>query len=160
VTSSERKDPKAGADGENTVPRRQFSKFLTVAGLAVLLGVIWALLRKWLGKPAVLPQKVIARKGEIAVGDFKIFQYPTDEAPCILVRTAPDTYVAYSRLCTHQQCAIFYQPGSTYFQCPCHQGFFSVADGSVLQGPPPRPLPKILLEWRGDELLAVGEANR
>jgi Rieske Fe-S protein len=25
-------------------------------------------------------------------------------------------------------------------ECPCHEGYFSAADGSVLSGPPPKPL--------------------
>jgi Rieske Fe-S protein len=40
--------------------------------------------------------------------------------------------------------------------CPCHHGYFSAKDGSVLQGPPPRPLPRILLERHGQELVAIG----
>ena len=35
------------------------------------------------------------------------------------------------------------------------EGYFSVRDGSVLQGPPQRPLPRIVLERRGDRLVAV-----
>jgi hypothetical protein len=41
-------------------------------------------------------------------------------------------------------------------ECPCHQGFFSVKDGSVSQGPPPRPLPQITLERDHAKLVAVG----
>ena len=35
------------------------------------------------------------------------------------------------------------------------EGFFSIKDGSVLQGPPPRPLPRIVLETRGQQLVAI-----
>jgi Rieske Fe-S protein len=41
-------------------------------------------------------------------------------------------------------------------ECPCHEGYFSMDDGRVLQGPPPRPLPRIRLEERAGELHAVG----
>ena len=44
---------------------------------------------------------------------------------------------------------------SNRLECPCHQGFFSIADGAVLQGPPRRPLPRVVLERRGDELVAI-----
>ena len=53
-------------------------------------------------------------------------------------------------------CAVFPSEDGTKLECPCHEGYFSAADGRVLQGPPPRPLPRILLERRGDELWAVG----
>ena len=36
--------------------------------------------------------------GEIPVGGVKLFTYPTPKDPCILVRTASDTYVAYSQI--------------------------------------------------------------
>jgi Rieske Fe-S protein len=102
------------------------------------------------------PPQVIARTDEIPVGGTKIFQYPTDVAPCILVRTAESNYVAYSRICTHNSCPVFYRPDENGFECRCHGGLFSIADGSVLAGPPPRPLPRIRLEIRGDQILATG----
>ena len=41
-------------------------------------------------------------------------------------------------------------------ECPCHEGYFSVEDGHVIQGPPPRPLPRIELERSGGQLYASG----
>ena len=40
--------------------------------------------------------------------------------------------------------------------CPCHEGFFDLKTGRVLAGPPPRPLTRILLEIRGDDVYATG----
>jgi Rieske Fe-S protein len=88
-----------------------------------------------------------------------IFQYPGDENPCILIRPAEETYLAFSRLCTHNSCPVFYAPGQNEFACRCHGGVFSASDGSVLQGPPPRPLPRILLNRLGDEIIATGIAK-
>ena len=62
---------------------------------------------------------------------------------------------AYSQKCTHLSCAVYYSRVSDRLECPCHQGFFSIADGSVLQGPPTRPLPRVVLETRGERLIAV-----
>jgi len=61
-----------------------------------------------------------------------------------------------ARGCTHLSCAVYFSAKEDRLECPCHQGFFSVRDGSVLQGPPPRPLPQITLERNGARLLAVG----
>jgi Rieske Fe-S protein len=104
------------------------------------------------------PPRVIAQAGEIPVGGSKIFTYPTDVEPCILLRPAAEDYVAYSRLCTHASCPVFYQAEENRLNCPCHGGAFSVADGSVLAGPPPHPLPKIVIERRGSDLVATGIA--
>jgi Rieske Fe-S protein len=64
--------------------------------------------------------------------------------------------VAYSQKCTHLSCAVYYSAGEQKLVCPCHRGYFSIEDGSVLQGPPPRPLPRIVLENRMEALVAVG----
>jgi Rieske Fe-S protein len=137
------------------LPRRQFAKYLTLGGLALLAAAVWAYVRGRFSKPQ-FSDVVIARAGEIPVGESKIFQYPRPVDPCILVRTGEDSYVAYSRFCTHQACVVFYRPAQNGFSCPCHGGFFSLADGSVLEGPPPRPLPRIILERRGDDIVATG----
>lgn len=97
----------------------------------------------------------MARVGEIPVGGVKLFQYPKPGEQCIMMRTAEDSYVAYSQKCTHLSCAVFYSREHNRLGCPCHEGYFSVQDGSVLQGPPTRPLPRVLLEREGDELIAI-----
>jgi len=51
---------------------------------------------------------------------------------------------------------VFYRPEQNRIVCPCHGGVYSVADGSVIAGPPPRPLPRITLEHRGNDLVAIG----
>ena len=72
-----------------------------------------------------------------------------------MVRTAEDRYVAYSQKCTHLSCAVYYSAQNHRLECPCHNGLFAIDDGRVLQGPPPRPLPRVVLERRGDELVAT-----
>ncbi|HYL46677.1 MAG TPA: Rieske (2Fe-2S) protein [Candidatus Limnocylindrales bacterium] len=134
--------------------RRAFNQLLAMTGAAVAAIGAWILLRGRFGSN--YPARVVAQAGEIPVGGFKIFTYPTDVEPCILLRPAENTYVAFSRTCTHASCPVHYQPGDNRLFCPCHQGFFSAADGSVLSGPPPRPLPRILLDRRGADILATG----
>jgi len=137
--------------------RRNFAKSIAISIGAILVGGLYAL-RLWFhSRPA--PAQVIAQAGEIPVGGTKIFQYPSDVAPCILVRTGDGSYVAYSRICTHNSCPVFYRPDENGLECRCHNGLFSIIDGAVLAGPPPRPLPRILLEVRGNDILAVGVAN-
>lgn len=105
------------------------------------------------------PARTIAQANEIPVGGSKIFTYPTDSEPCVLLHPAADKYVAFSRLCTHASCPVFYNSGANQLDCPCHGGVFSAMDGSVLQGPPPRPLPKIMIEQRGSDIVATGVAT-
>jgi cytochrome b6-f complex iron-sulfur subunit len=51
---------------------------------------------------------------------------------------------------------VYYSAAHRRLECPCHEGYFSVTSGRVLQGPPPRPLPRIQLERRGSEIFATG----
>ncbi|HLV93875.1 MAG TPA: Rieske 2Fe-2S domain-containing protein [Candidatus Acidoferrales bacterium] len=139
------------------VTRRGLGKSIVAAIGAIVVGGLFAL-REWYHSQPT-PTRVIAQTNEIPVHGSKIFQYPTDVAPCILVRTSEMAYVACSRICTHNSCPVFYHADENAFVCPCHNGVFSVTDGSVLQGPPPAPLPRILLKIRGTDILAVGIAK-
>jgi len=141
---------------ERYVSRRQFTKFLTLTSFAMLVGNLWILARSWFHRPPSYRRQPVAALDELAVGGVKIFAYPTAADPCIVVRTGSDSYVAYSQKCTHLSCAVYYAKEQNRLECPCHQGFFSVADGSVLRGPPRRPLPRVALERRGGELVAAG----
>ncbi len=145
---------------ERYVSRRQLTKFLTLTSMAMFAGNIWILIRaKLQGKAPALPSVPVARVGEIPVGGVKLFQYPRPGEQCILVRTSEDSYVAYSQKCTHLSCSVFYSQESHDLVCPCHEGHFSIRDGSVLQGPPTRPLPAVTIERRHDELIAIGMTN-
>jgi nitrite reductase/ring-hydroxylating ferredoxin subunit len=142
---------------ERYVTRRQFSRFLVLTSLGMLVGNLWILLRtRWKRDPAAPVPVVVARVGEIPIGGVKVFRFPGPADPCLLLRTREDVYVAYSQKCTHLSCAVYYAHERNRLECPCHEGYFAVEDGRVIQGPPPRPLPRILIEVRGAELVAVG----
>lgn len=140
---------------ERYVTRRQFTKFLTLASLGMFVGNLWILLKSHFAKTSVFPAVQIADANEIPVQGVKLFTYPTPQDRCIMIRTSEDEYVAYSQKCTHLSCAVYYSAQNDRIECPCHQGFFSVKDGSVLQGPPPRPLPQIVLARNGSKLVAI-----
>ena len=140
---------------ERYVSRRQLTKFLTLTSLGMFAGNLWILARSWTYKGLSYPAKAIAHVGEIPVGAVKLFNYPGPQDQCLLVRTAENTYVAYSQKCTHLSCAVYYSAKNNRLECPCHEGYFSIRDGSVLQGPPTRPLPRVILERRDSELIAI-----
>lgn len=144
---------------ERYVTRRQFAKFLTLTSLGMLAGNLIILAKSLTRRVVNYPRQDIAQAGEIPVGGVKIFHYPEPKDACLLIRTGPDSYVAYSQKCTHLSCAVFYDAARNRIECPCHHGFFSAENGRVLQGPPPRPLPKIALERRGLAIVAIGIEN-
>ena len=48
-------------------------------------------------------------------------------------------FTAMSNICTHLGCRVRWIPSQDAFFCPCHNGVFA-KDGTVVSGPPPRPL--------------------
>jgi len=140
---------------ERYVTRRQLTKFLVLTSFGMFIGNLWILIRSWLHRAPSYPSQVIAATAEIPVGGVRLFNYPDPQHPCILIRTGEDSYAAYSQKCTHLSCAVYYSAEDRRIECPCHRGYFSARNGEVLQGPPPRPLPRIVLERRGDDLAAV-----
>ncbi len=102
----------------------------------------------------------IGPAADIPPGGVKLFTYPTEKDPCILVRKTNGELVAYSQKCTHLSCAVYYSQEQNRLECPCHEGYFSIDTGRVLQGPPPRPLPRIeLVERDGTSYILVRPAT-
>ena len=59
--------------------------------------------------------------------------------PVMVLRLKQDEYRAFSAVCTHLACVVRWDRQRRQIRCPCHAGFFA-ADGTVISGPPPRPL--------------------
>lgn len=146
------------ASEQGFVERRQFGKFLLLTSAAMFAGQLWLLAKDLVSKYAKSPwpRKLVGAESEISVGQTKIFTYPGPQDNCLLIRLSEEKYVAYSQKCTHLSCAVIYSAGNRRLECPCHEGYFSVEDGHVIQGPPPRPLPRIELERTGGQLFATG----
>ncbi len=139
------------------VLRRQFTKFLVLTSAAMAVGNGWIWLRSLFATPAEnTPELVVARASQLPAGTVKLFSYPGPNDPCILVRRTNGQLAAFSQKCTHLSCAVYYSAPRDRLECPCHEGYFSPDDGRVLQGPPPRPLPRITIAVRGDEVIASG----
>ncbi len=142
------------------VARRDFVKFLVLTSFAFVAGQAWiaakSLLRR---KAAAFPARKVARLSTLEPGTATTFTYP-DAAPCVLVRDRDGQLVAYSQSCTHLSCAVVPEVERGVLRCPCHEGFFDLRTGRNLADPPPRPLPQIKLEVRGDDVYAVGVETR
>ena len=135
---------------EHRVTRRQFAKFACCSALA--FGAAALAKEKLFAPPAATEPMRVASLGELKVGGYKLFNYSTEYQPCILIRLGESEFAAYSQSCTHLTCPVNYQHAKRQFYCPCHEGFFNAEDGSVIAGPPPRPLPRFPVEVRGEEI--------
>ncbi len=59
-----------------------------------------------------------------------------------VLRDSAGALKIFSRRCTHLGCPVKWSTKSSTFRCPCHGAVFA-RDGSVSEGPPPRPLDEI-----------------
>lgn len=71
--------------------------------------------------------------------------------PVGIIRSNGQLY-ALSLICTHLGCIVNWHPEVNRLICPCHAGVFDVT-GSVLGGPPPRPLPSYGVRLSGDTVV-------
>lgn len=143
------------------VERRDFVKFLTLTSFAFVVGQLWIAGKSWMRRRTPSPgAQRIALRSELAVGQSLVFDYPHQHDSCVLVRAGEAEFVAFSQKCTHLSCAVIPRPSEGVLHCPCHEGVFDLRSGRVLAGPPPRPLPRITLEFRGDDIYATGVEER
>lgn len=137
--------------------RRDFTKFLVLTSFAFVVGQFWiALQNLWRRRRGQAPVRRIVTQRDLPVGGAVTFRYPTANDPCLLVRLPDATLVAYASQCTHLQCPVLPEVEAGKLHCPCHAGYFALATGEVLAGPPRRPLPRIQLEVRNGSIYAVG----
>ncbi|NUP10060.1 MAG: Rieske 2Fe-2S domain-containing protein [Polyangiaceae bacterium] len=146
---------------DELVARRDFAKFLVLTSGAFVVGQGWIAAQHLVRKNRILPAtRKIGSLSDIPIGGVKEFAFPTEHDPCLLVRLSREEVVAFSQSCTHLSCAVVPKVDEGVFLCPCHEGYFDIRTGKNIAGPPPRPLPRIVLRLEGDDVLAVGIEER
>jgi Rieske Fe-S protein len=142
---------------DHYVSRRDFTKFLGLTSLAFVIGQVWVGVKsvrdRLRGRP---PEVALARLDDIPVGGARAFRYPTADDPCLLVRPDATTLLAYDQKCTHLSCAVVPEVEHGRLACPCHKGYFDLATGRPIAGPPRRPLPRVTVQVRDGVVYATG----
>ena len=141
---------------DHYVARRDFTKFLGLTSLAFVVGQFWIGVKSLWEDRNIRLEKAIATIDELPVGGSLVFAYPDEHHRCLLLRPDESTLLAYSQECTHLACAIVPRMKEGVLHCPCHEGYFDLESGRPTAGPPKRPLPRILVERRGDTIYAIG----
>jgi cytochrome b6-f complex iron-sulfur subunit len=93
-----------------------------------------------------------ATTADLPIGSGKVVAMGSK--PVIVVNTTGGVK-AYSAVCTHLGCIVAYDSTSSQIVCPCHDGRFNPASGSVISGPPPQPLAPIAVTVEKDQIFLV-----
>ncbi|TDE07414.1 Rieske (2Fe-2S) protein [Jiangella asiatica] len=93
--------------------------------------------------------EALTTTAEVPVGGGVIL----DGAGVVVTQPATGQFVAFSSTCTHQGCAVT-EVADGLITCTCHGSQYSVADGSVQQGPAEQPLEPVAIVVQGDEIFA------
>ncbi len=141
--------------GRQGVSRRRFIG-LALAGsvLATLAGVLTPILG-YLWPPAraagSVGERVLAgTTDEFPPNSGKVVS--VNNKPVIVVNTETSGVKAFSAVCTHLGCIVYWHKKRGIIQCPCHDGRFSPVNGRVISGPPPAPLPEYSVQVVDNEI--------
>jgi len=89
----------------------------------------------------------IGTTSEVPVGGGKIFK--ADKV--VVTQPTEGQFKAFSAACTHQGCLVAEIEGKD-INCTCHGSKFSIADGSVVNGPATKPLEELKVTVTGEDL--------
>jgi len=93
------------------------------------------------------PADAFAQVSEIEVGGGTI--YPDEQI--VITQPSQGEFRCFSAVCTHQGCIVSGVSDGNIL-CECHGSAFSIADGSVVNGPATQPLAKEQITVRGDAI--------
>jgi Rieske Fe-S protein len=93
---------------------------------------------------------VIAKLADIPVGGSISGRAPSGPK-LLLARPTETSVVAFSSVCTHQQCTV--EPDGKQFACPCHGSIYDAFTGKNISGPAPSPLHPFAVKVSGTDVV-------
>ena len=134
--------------------RRHFLDSLLATGFAsTVVAIVYPVWRYLIppasGEPAT-QSVVAAQASQVQANSGVLFKFGSK--PGLLVRTPDGTLRAFSAACTHLDCTVRYKPDTSNIWCACHNGMYDL-NGNVISGPPPRPLERLTVNQRGEDVV-------
>jgi len=101
------------------------------------------------GEPAT--QSVVAAQASaVKANSGVVFKFGSK--PALLIRTPEGELQAFNAVCTHLECTVQYKSDTSKIWCACHNGMYDL-QGNVVSGPPPRPLERLVVNQRGNDVV-------
>jgi cytochrome b6-f complex iron-sulfur subunit len=139
--------------------RRSFIGWLLGGGVAASLGSFLYPVVRFVNPPAVSEAAVdevsAGKVQDLRVNSGKIVKFGS--RPVLLIRSGETEWRAFSAVCTHLNCTVQYKEDARTIWCACHNGTYDL-NGSVISGPPPRPLDEFVVHVRGEEVFVSRRA--
>lgn len=134
--------------------RRRFLDALLGTGFAsTVIAVVYPVWRYLIppqsGEPAT-QSVVAAQAAQVKANSGVVFKFGSK--PGLLVRAPDGTLHAYNAVCTHLECTVQYKSDTSQIWCACHNGMYDL-EGNVVSGPPPRPLERLAVNLRGEDVV-------
>jgi nitrite reductase/ring-hydroxylating ferredoxin subunit len=151
-------------EGDDFITRRDFTRFLCLISAGFVTGQGWVLWQSGREHSLPTPQINICAVNDLQPGHWRVFNYPDEKTPAILIRRLDGEFTAFLQKCTHLACPVAYNQGDEEhgecLTCHCHSGRFDIENGEGISGPPRelRPLPQLRLSIEGERVVAVGFA--
>ena len=139
--------------------RRGFLRWLLGGGVAASVGAFLYPVVRFVDPPAV-PEAVVnevaaGKVQDLKVNSGKIVKFGS--RPVLLIRSSESEWKAFSAVCTHLNCTVQYKEDARVIWCACHNGTYDL-NGSVVSGPPPKPLDEYVVRLRGEEVFVSRRA--
>jgi Rieske Fe-S protein len=138
----------------SAVTRRRILDAILATGFASTLAAIVYPVWRYLippasGEPAT-QSVVAAQSAQVKPNSGLIFRFGSK--PGLLIRTSEGEVRAFSAVCTHLDCTVQFKADTSQIWCACHNGFYDL-HGNVVSGPPPRPLERLVVNQRGEDIV-------
>ncbi len=126
------------------VSRKEFIKLITFFSGTLALANLAIPAFNFFKDEKSMGEYFVGLVDDLQVGGMRTFYINEDHRnPYMLIRLAENKWKVFEQKCTHLSCSVLYNHEKSVIECPCHKGLFDPEDGSVIQGPPPRPLPQL-----------------
>jgi Rieske Fe-S protein len=99
-----------------------------------------------LGQPTLFRATIERKSGWVSdIAEYSVY----------ILSENGQNFKALSNVCTHLGCRVRWAEDEQVFYCPCHDARFD-KEGSVLSGPPPRPLDEVTIKIEDDKIYMFG----